>query len=181
MLAMRQKVIYIVTNPHFKGWSKLGHTLDTHKRLGQYNCATPLKDYEIETIVKCREEVAQAFEQTVLAKCRATYLTSGEWIKCDKESLRKEILSIFEETKESMISKDSFAKKLIRLGNKILLGTEEESKDLPVDSLIKSLPKFNIDYRIFSEGSRQHIAFSFPLAYDAWIEQDKKKKKNKEK
>lgn len=45
---MHSGYIYIITNPTYKGYVKIGITTDIKKRLGSYQTSSPRRDYKIE-------------------------------------------------------------------------------------------------------------------------------------
>jgi hypothetical protein len=39
--------IYVISNPAWAGWVKIGRAIDVSKRLKNYNVSSPLRDYEV--------------------------------------------------------------------------------------------------------------------------------------
>ena len=44
--------IYVITHPLFKGWTKIGRTVDINKRLDSYQTGCPFRKYKIEFYIK---------------------------------------------------------------------------------------------------------------------------------
>ena len=40
--------VYVIRNPAFKGWCKVGHSIEPTRRLSQYQTATPHRDFHLE-------------------------------------------------------------------------------------------------------------------------------------
>ena len=45
---MQSGYIYIITNPNYKGFVKIGIAIDLKKRLSSYQTSSPRRDYKIE-------------------------------------------------------------------------------------------------------------------------------------
>lgn len=70
--------VYIIYNPSFPGWVKVGMAVDSQDRLNQYQTSSPYRDYEIVKSYKVsnrRESEAKAHEAlTIKGRGR-----KGEW------------------------------------------------------------------------------------------------------
>lgn len=74
---MQKIYIYIISNPAFKGWYKIGRTFNIELRLCQYQTADPLRRYKLEF---CTEVDNPAeYEYFFNSKPECNY----EWIKLD--------------------------------------------------------------------------------------------------
>lgn len=71
--------MYVISNPAFKGWYKVGRALDLQKRLASYQTSSPFKDYKLEWFLPC--------PIPVIAEKRLNFefgeLVSGEWVSAD--------------------------------------------------------------------------------------------------
>lgn len=77
--------VYLVINPSYPGWIKVGQTSDYEGRLATYQTASPHADYKMIKIkwVEDRRPV----EQHILDKARKIFPVKGEWIKANIEDL----------------------------------------------------------------------------------------------
>jgi hypothetical protein len=77
----KQGQVYIIRNPAFPSWCKVGMAVDAQDRLKQYQTSSPYRDYELVKAYNTenrREAEAQA--HAVLEK---NYERRGEWFVCD--------------------------------------------------------------------------------------------------
>lgn len=70
--------VYLITNPAFPGWVKIGASIDAETRLNQYQTYSPNRDYKIEYYVMCMDYIS--LEDKVL---RQFPDRSNEWVNAD--------------------------------------------------------------------------------------------------
>jgi len=89
--------VYIITNPNFEGWVKVGMAIDSEDRLNGYQTSSPFRDYHLHSFwdVSNRRS-AEAAAHTELEK---TYERRGEWFKCTPEQATEVVSNITEEYK----------------------------------------------------------------------------------
>lgn len=71
--------VYIVSNPAWTGWIKVGMAVNAEDRLNSYQTGTPMRDYELVHKVLCKDRrKAEAF----LHESLSTFERKGEWFNC---------------------------------------------------------------------------------------------------
>lgn len=75
--------VYVIINKAWKGYYKIGQTVNLSKRLGTYQTASPKRDYEYLTTIKVRD--MNVAERAVLDELRKYYEVKGEWVVASKE------------------------------------------------------------------------------------------------
>lgn len=78
--------IYIISNPSFPGWLKIGRTTDIDKRLTNYQTGDPFRKYKLEYIINVREPLL--YELVFADHC------DGEWTQLNLSECIKTITSI---------------------------------------------------------------------------------------
>ena len=89
--------VYVITNPNFPDWVKVGMAIDAEDRLNNYQTSSPFRDYVLQyyyDVNNRREAESQA--HTELQK---SYERRGEWFKCTPEEARVVVSSTAEEYK----------------------------------------------------------------------------------
>ena len=91
--------VYIITNPAWKGWIKIGMAVEAQDRCNQYQTSSPLRDYKL--------EYSKDFKYRRTAESKAHKLCSkqatdqnGEWFKLSITKAISLIDSITEEEYE---------------------------------------------------------------------------------
>ena len=91
--------VYLITNPAWKGWVKVGMAVDANDRCNQYQTSSPMRDYKL--------EYKKQFNNRRIAESQAHKLCSkkalqqnGEWFKINIKDAIKLIESITEEQNE---------------------------------------------------------------------------------
>lgn len=76
--------VYIITNPAFDGWIKVGKAMDAKDRLGNYQTGSPFRDYKIHysRYFKDRHTAEREVHQLLT---RMSFKTSCEWFFMDAE------------------------------------------------------------------------------------------------
>jgi hypothetical protein len=104
--------IYVITNPAFTDWYKIGTCVDLEKRVQVYQTSDPLKGYSIleSWLTRNRSEV----EKLILATSIVTGLdVRGEWVyTTDYKSLRKQIVKHVQAGNKNKLTKIDLAVKV---------------------------------------------------------------------
>jgi len=74
--------VYIISNPAWPGWIKVGSAIDYEARLRMFQTSSPLRDYRLEYVLFFKDRL-QAERQIhgLLASCRSS--VDGEWFSVD--------------------------------------------------------------------------------------------------
>jgi len=73
----KQGQVYVLVNPAFPGWCKIGMAVDAEDRLKQYQTSSPYRDYElIKAYDTDDRREAEKFAHELLAK---SHSRKGEW------------------------------------------------------------------------------------------------------
>ena len=75
-----QGQIYIISNPNFEGWVKVGMAVDAEDRLKKYQTSSPFRDYVLN--YKFDTNDRRAAELAAHDALHARFESSGEWFKC---------------------------------------------------------------------------------------------------
>ena len=88
--------VYLITNPAWKGWVKVGMAVDANDRCNQYQTSSPMRDYKL--------EYKKQFNHRRIAESQAHKLCgkkalqqNGEWFKININDAINLIESITEE------------------------------------------------------------------------------------
>jgi len=91
--------VYIITNPAWKGWVKVGMAIDANDRCNQYQTSSPMRDYKLVYSKYFQyRRVAEAQAHKLCAK-KATE-NNNEWFKINIKDAINLIESITEEQNE---------------------------------------------------------------------------------
>lgn len=72
--------VYIISNPNFHGWVKVGMAVDAKDRLNNYQTSSPFRDYELNYTFDVEDRrVSEAAAHAALQK---RFASRGEWFKC---------------------------------------------------------------------------------------------------
>ena len=75
--------VYIIHNPNFEGWVKVGMAVDSQDRLNGYQTSSPFRDYEL---YRCWDvSDRRATEAEAHAELAKVYERRGEWFNCTPE------------------------------------------------------------------------------------------------
>ena len=86
--------VYILRNPAFPSWCKIGMAVDAQDRLKQYQTSSPYRDYEVvKTYNTDDRRTAEADAHALLEK---HYARRGEWFVCDASLAITKLDSLFE-------------------------------------------------------------------------------------
>lgn len=81
--------VYIITNPAFEGWVKVGMAVDAQDRVKGYQTSSPFRDFDLVSFVQFdnRREAESAIHKSLSEK----YEQRNEWFKCSVEDARAAI------------------------------------------------------------------------------------------
>ena len=86
--------VYIITNPAWKGWIKIGMAIDANDRCNQYQTSSPMRDYKLK--FKKYFDDRRTAEQTAHTLCaKKANNRKGEWFKLDIK-IAKDIINNME-------------------------------------------------------------------------------------
>ena len=72
--------VYIISNPNFHGWVKVGMAIDANDRLNKYQTSSPFRDYELNYTFDTEDRrAAEIAAHTELSK---RFASRSEWFKC---------------------------------------------------------------------------------------------------
>jgi len=91
--------IYIISNPAWKGWIKVGKSINADKRLSQFQAGCPLKDFKIVKIITVKNQIKAEKKVLEFMKFFAED-NNGEWIKINTDKAI-EILNTYKEKYET--------------------------------------------------------------------------------
>ena len=94
-----QGQVYVITNPAWKGWVKVGMAVDAEDRAGNYQTASPFRDYELAYVVDTPDR--RATEAEAHKRLSDMFEQRNEWFKCDVEIAKRWIDSIIGEYDEA--------------------------------------------------------------------------------
>ena len=89
--SIKEGYVYVITNPAWPEWVKIGMAVDAEDRCNGYQTSSPFRDYKIEHVVVTNNRRAAEAEAHKAATKMAKE-TRGEWFKLDIE-LAKTILN----------------------------------------------------------------------------------------
>jgi hypothetical protein len=79
--------VYIITNPAWKGWIKIGMAIDANDRCNQYQTSSPLRDFKLK--FKKYFDDRRTAEQTAHTLCaKKADKRKGEWFKLDLKTAK---------------------------------------------------------------------------------------------
>ena len=84
--------LYIVTNPAFEGWVKVGMAVDAQDRVKRYQTSSPFRDFELQSF--CKVDDRRAAEAELHRRLQKIYEFNGEWFKCTIENARDEMMCV---------------------------------------------------------------------------------------
>ena len=77
--------IYILSNPAFPGWLKIGRTCNIKRRLDGYNVCSPYRDFKIDFYCYAKNIIKQE------RYFKKNFESNGEWIRCELDTAVKVI------------------------------------------------------------------------------------------
>jgi hypothetical protein len=92
--------VYIICNPSFRNWCKVGMAVDAEDRLKQYQTSSPHRDYEL---VKCYNTSNRRETETKAhAELEKHYKRKGEWFMCTGYNAQKILDAMLETEGEQL-------------------------------------------------------------------------------
>jgi len=89
--------VYIITNPNFPEWVKVGMAVDSEDRLNGYQTSSPFRDYALyKSWPVSDRRSAESDAHSLLEK---TFDRRGEWFKCTPEEAESAIAGLMEQHK----------------------------------------------------------------------------------
>ena len=92
--ASKQGQVYIIRNPSFPGWCKIGKAVDAEDRLKQFQTSSPYRNYEL--VIAFDSEDRQKDESKAHDLLRKHYAFRGEWFFCDASLAINKLNVLFE-------------------------------------------------------------------------------------
>ena len=90
----REGQVYIITNPNFPEWVKVGMAVDSEDRLNGYQTSSPFRDYALFTCWSVTDRrSAESEAHSLLEK---EYDRKGEWFNCTPEQAQAAIAELME-------------------------------------------------------------------------------------
>ena len=93
--------VYIISNPAWEGWHKVGMAVDAWDRCASFQTSSPFRDYKLE-YCKHFKDRRSAETETHNLLLSLEIPRKGEWFKATAEQLKKHIQSIKGERHESI-------------------------------------------------------------------------------
>ncbi|ASF00076.1 hypothetical protein [uncultured virus] len=85
--------VYIISNPAWKGWYKVGMAVDSQDRCGSYQTSSPHRDYRLEySKYFLNRKVAEEIAHDVISEISLD--RNGEWFRVSVNKIRKVIKGI---------------------------------------------------------------------------------------
>ena len=85
--------IYVMSNPAWKGWYKVGMAVDSQDRCGSYQTSSPHRDYRLEySKYFLNRKVAEEIAHDVISEISLD--RNGEWFRVSVNKIRKIIKGI---------------------------------------------------------------------------------------
>jgi|TARA_B110000285_G_C15060306_1_gene581996 hypothetical protein len=93
--------VYVISNPAWKGWYKVGMAVDAWDRCASFQTSSPFRDYKLE-YCKHFKDRRSAETETHNLLLSLEIPRKGEWFKSTAEQLKQKIQSIKGERHESI-------------------------------------------------------------------------------
>ena len=87
--------VYIICNPSFPDWCKVGMAVDAEDRLKQYQTSSPYRDYKL--VKAYNTENRREAESQAHALLEKQYERRGEWFVCDANLAIDNLDNLFED------------------------------------------------------------------------------------
>ena len=82
-----QGQVYVITNPNFPEWVKVGMAVDSEDRLNGYQTSSPFRDYALVATWDVTDR--RSAESEAHQKMQKLYERRSEWFKCTPEQARE--------------------------------------------------------------------------------------------
>tara|TARA_R100001510_G_scaffold46353_1_gene43262 strand:+ start:67 stop:480 length:414 start_codon:yes stop_codon:yes gene_type:complete len=85
--------VYVISNPAWRGWYKVGMAVDSQDRCGSYQTSSPHRDYRLEySKYFLNRKVAEEIAHDVISEISLD--RNGEWFRVSVNKIRKIIKGI---------------------------------------------------------------------------------------
>jgi hypothetical protein len=91
---VEEKYIYVISNPAWGGWLKIGLSKDPKKRIQSYQVYSPLRDYRLEFMFKT------FYGHRIEMKLKDKIEIRGEWFNVSIDDVKKMIFKINSQIKK---------------------------------------------------------------------------------
>ena len=92
--------VYIISNPSFKGWVKVGMAVDAEDRLKNYQTSSPFRDFELAYVFDTDDRrVAEAAAHAELEK---RFNSRNEWFECSPLQAWSIIANVIQQTNKKV-------------------------------------------------------------------------------
>ena len=82
---VKEGYVYVITNPAWPDWVKIGMAIDAEDRLNGYQTSSPMRDYELVHAISTPDRArAERVAHKAAAMCGER---KGEWFKIDTQKL----------------------------------------------------------------------------------------------
>lgn len=79
--------VYVISNPAWGKWLKVGRAVDAHDRVKQYQTSSPFRDYKVELTIDTDD--THVLEKQIHKKLRSKYNSINEWFEMSLEQFRE--------------------------------------------------------------------------------------------
>ena len=90
----KQGQVYVIINPSFPRWCKVGMAVDANDRLKQYQTASPFRNYQLMAVYDTNDR--RQSEVEAHAELDKHFEKRGEWFACDFSIAISKLNSLFE-------------------------------------------------------------------------------------
>ncbi len=92
--------VYIIINPAWKEWVKVGMAVDAHDRLKNYQTSSPFRDYKLLHVFETDDR--RKLEADIHLSLSEDFEQQNEWFKASVEQIKNKIQAIKGEEYESV-------------------------------------------------------------------------------
>ena len=89
----KQGQVYVIINPSFPRWCKVGMAVDANDRLKQYQTASPFRNYQLMAVYDTNDR--RQSEVEAHAELDKHFEKRGEWFACDFSLAISKLNSLF--------------------------------------------------------------------------------------
>jgi len=89
--------VYIITNPNFPEWVKVGMAVDSEDRLNGYQTSSPFRDYALFTCWSVTDRRSAESDAHDLLETK--YERKGEWFNCTPDQAQAALADLMEQHK----------------------------------------------------------------------------------
>jgi len=172
-----EAVIYIVTNPRYGGWIKIGRTKDPAGRLTHYNNGVPIKEFTMEIVIRLINDMAKPIEKAIKVLFQSKYEYTGqEWFKCNADSARDQMLRLADRFATEINSKDLYelSGAFLRIGSELAYQARLKSGMAAPDLIAKFATWVHTNYKNLNlistrnKNSDKYLILHLPTYFKSW-------------